>query len=70
MNISEELDAAIIEVSQAEGALEGLLRALQAGVRAEKVAASDAITQAFDRLRAARVTLSKLRDSLDAEKKA
>lgn len=67
MNVTEQVDAAIAEVTQAEDALAGLLRALEAGVRAEKVAASEAVTQAFTRLRSARLALSNLREVLARE---
>jgi hypothetical protein len=64
MKITEQIDAALVEVTAAEGALEALLRDLNAGIRAEKVKVSEAVEGAFTRLRNSRMTLSKLREEL------
>ncbi len=53
-----KLEAALSEVSTAEGLLESVLRELQGGVRAEKITVSTTVEQAFTRLRAARVDLA------------
>lgn len=65
--IKEQIDAALAEVTAAETALEGLLRELNAGIRAEKVKVSEAVESAFTRLRNGRITLSKLREQVDDE---
>lgn len=63
-DIAEQIDAALAEVTAAEQALELVLRELRAGVRAEKVTVSEAVENAFTRLRNSRMTLSKLRGEL------
>ena len=67
MKITEQIDAALTEVTAAESALEGLLRDLNAGIRAEKVKVSEAVENAFTRLRNSRITLSNLREELVAD---
>ena len=62
--ITERLDAAIEEVTLAEGVLAGLIRDLEAGVRAEKVLSSEVVTQAFARLRTARAALAEVREAI------
>ncbi len=62
MELQSKVDAAIAEVTAAEGALDGVLRELRAGARAEKVTVSSGVEQAFVRLRAARAELARLRD--------
>lgn len=62
--ITQELDAALAEVTEAEAALDVVLRELRAGVRAEKVRVSEAVENAFTRLRNSRTTLSRLRERL------
>lgn len=64
MNIAEQLDAALLEVTRAESALEIVLSELQAGPRAEKVTVTEKVAEAFSRLRAARVALSTIRDEV------
>lgn len=65
MTVTEQIDAALAEVTAAEEALEVLLRDLRAGVRAEKVTVSEAVEKAFTRLRNSRIALSSLRELLD-----
>jgi hypothetical protein len=60
--ITEQLDAALLEVTEAENALSVVLAELEGGPRAEKVTVSEKVAEAFTRLRAARIALSKLRD--------
>lgn len=67
MKIAEQIDAALAEVTEAEASLEVLLGGLQGGPRAEKVSVSEVVSEAFVRLRAARLTLSKLREELARE---
>lgn len=63
--LRERLTAALSEVSLAEGALETTLRALgSGGPRAEKVAVTAVVTEAFARLRRAHEELTRLRDLL------
>ena len=64
MNVKEQIDAALIEVTEAENALERVLADLTAGPRAEKVSVSEVVAEAFTRLRAGRLALSKLREAL------
>lgn len=59
------LDAALSEVTAAEESLELVLRELRGGARAEKVTISAALEKAFERVRAARAELAKLRDQVD-----
>lgn len=68
MKISEQIDAALTEVTAAESALDALLKELRAGVRAEKVTITAAVEKAFTRLRKGRAELSKLRDLVAEEK--
>lgn len=64
MNVTEQIDAAIAEVTAAEAALDMVLRELRSGVRAEKVTVSETVERAFARLRKSRETLSQLREAL------
>lgn len=64
MTITEQIDNALAEVTAAETALATVLGELRSGVRAEKVAASEAVENAFSRLRKGREALSKLREEL------
>lgn len=67
-SIAKQIDAALVEVTEAEAALDIVLRELRAGVRAEKIRVSDAVDNAFTRLRNGRLTLSRLRERLTTEK--
>lgn len=67
MKIREKLDIALSEVTAAENALEGVLRDLRAGVRAEKVTITLAVEGAFERLRKSRAELARLRELPDEE---
>ena len=61
--VLEEIRAAQSVVAEAENDLGKLLREIRGGSRAEKVTISEALQEAFDKLRAARehlVTLDKL----------
>lgn len=69
MNITEQIDAALSEVTAAEAALATLLQDLRSGVRAEKVTVSEAVEQAFARLRRSRIALSQLREQLASDEK-
>jgi hypothetical protein len=67
MKIREKLDIALSEVTAAENALEGVLRELRAGVRAEKVTITTTVEGAFDRLRKSRAELARLKEEPDEE---
>ena len=67
MNIAEQLDAALVEVTQAEDALGIVLSELESGPRAEKVTVSEKVAEAFTRLRAARIALSKIREAVERD---
>lgn len=67
MKIKEQLDAALSEVTAAEEALASVLSELRSGVRAEKVAITATVEDAFTRLRKGRSELSKLRESVEDE---
>lgn len=67
-SIAEQIDAALVEVTEAEAALDVVLRELRAGVRAEKIRVSEAVDNAFTRLRNGRLTLSRLRERLTTDK--
>ncbi len=65
--LRRRLTAALSEVTLAEGALETTLRELgSGGVRAEKVAVTPVVSEAFARLRRAHEQLDELRDLIDA----
>lgn len=61
------LNAALAEVTAAEGVLETTLRALGGGNRAEKVTVTTDVSDAFARLRRAHEELTRIRDLLDRE---
>ncbi len=63
--LKERLAKAMGEVSLAESALQTALNALSSRPRAEKVAVSDVVTEAFTRLRTAHAELTELRNLLD-----
>ena len=63
-DLRKEIDVALAEVTAAEDALAALLRDLRAGARAEKVTVSEAVQDAFMRLRKAREMLANLRDHI------
>ncbi len=65
--LREHVNAAISEVSLAERALEKTLKELASGRRAEKVAVSAAVSDAFARLRAAHAELIRLKDLVSEE---
>jgi hypothetical protein len=65
MKILEKLDTAVTEVTAAEQALESVLSELRAGARAEKVKITETVEHAFERLRASRIALAKLRETPD-----
>ncbi|MBX3185819.1 MAG: hypothetical protein KF819_02345 [Labilithrix sp.] len=65
--LRETVNAALSEVTLAEAALETALRELSSGTRAEKVAVTAVVSDAFARLRAARAELTRLRDLVGAE---
>lgn len=65
MKILEKLDTAVTEVTAAEEALESVLSELRAGARAEKVKITETVERAFERLRASRIALAKLRETPD-----
>ena len=52
--VLEEIRAAQSVVAEAEADLGRLLREIQGGLRAEKVTISEALQEAFDKLRSAR----------------
>lgn len=60
--LRERVDAALSEVTLAEKALEKALKELASGRRAEKVAVSAVVSDAFTRLRAAHAELLRLRE--------
>ncbi len=63
-----EVRAAKNAVAEAEGDLAKLLQAIRGAIRAEKVTISEALQEAFEKLRAARehlVTLEKLAGAPD-----
>ena len=62
-----EVDTALAEVAAAEHALYEVLDALGAGVRAEKVRATEAVEAAFVRLRQSRSALTTARRLLDQD---
>jgi len=53
----QQIQAAKDAVADAEGDLARLLREVQSGLRAEKIAINEALQKAFDKLRAAREQL-------------
>jgi hypothetical protein len=57
------LTTALSEVALAEAALETALAALVGGPRAEKVAVTNVVAEAFTRLQVAHHELSKMRDA-------
>jgi hypothetical protein len=59
--LRKELDAALAEVAAAEEALDAVLRALGAGVRAEKIAVTETVHAAFVRLQKARAAMGSAR---------
>lgn len=61
----ERLQAALSEVNHAKSSLEAALNALHARPRAEKVGVTAAVTDAFDRLRAAAAELLAIRSAID-----
>ena len=65
--ITEQLDADMLEVTEAENALGVVLDELEGGPRDEKVTVSEKVAEAFTRLRAARIALSKLRETVASE---
>ena len=65
--LRERLSAAISEVTLAENALETALRELTSRPRAEKVTVTDAVSDAFARLRKARQELSALHELIADE---
>lgn len=52
------------DVTAAERALDAALYELRAGIRAEKVKVTEAVEDAFSRLRAARAALARLRERI------
>jgi hypothetical protein len=62
--LREQLTTALSNVTAAENALEKALRALTTRPRAEKVAVTDVVADAFAQLKAAHATLSSLRASI------
>jgi hypothetical protein len=67
INVTEQIDIALAEVTAAEDELAKVLGELRAGVRAEKVAISETVEKAFSRLRKGRQALSELREQLTEE---
>jgi hypothetical protein len=66
--LRRRLNAALSEVTVAEGVLETTLRELgNGGPRAEKVAITANVSDAFARLRKAHEELNRLRDLIDSE---
>lgn len=63
--LREKLDAALLEVTAAEQALDAVLNQLRSGARAEKVTITTAVESAFSRLRDSRAALAKLRELVD-----
>lgn len=63
--LRQRVEAALAEVTVAEGMLESALRELRAGPRAEKVTVSWAVENAFARVRSARADLAALRAQVD-----
>lgn len=60
--LRRQLELALSEVTAAETALAEALRALERGVRAEKVTVSAVVERAFARVRTARAELAKLHE--------
>ncbi len=60
--VREKLDAALVEVTEAERALGTVLGAVDVRPRAEKIAMTEAVEVAFSRVRSARAELAKVRD--------
>jgi hypothetical protein len=60
--LRKSLEAALVEVTAAETALDAALQQLRGGVRAEKVTVTSAMETAFARLRAAHAELARLRE--------
>jgi len=67
VELRQRLDAACSEVTFAESALETALRELGSGPRAEKIAVTAVVSDAFARLRLAHAELLRLRDMVDGE---
>ncbi len=66
--LRERISAALTEVTTAESALEKALRAIgNAEPRAQKVAVTEVVSDAFARLRRAHEALEVLRDVIDRE---
>jgi hypothetical protein len=65
--LRQKVEAALSELTAAEGALESALLQLQPGVRAEKVTISAAVGSAFARVRAAREELARLQEQVDSD---
>jgi hypothetical protein len=66
--LRQRLTAALSEVTLAEGALETTLRELgNGGPRAEKVAVTAIVTEAFARLRRAHEDLNRVRDLIEVD---
>ena len=58
------LEAALDDVTAAEHALDAALCELRAGIRAEKVKITEAVEDAFSRLRTTRAALASLRERI------
>lgn len=66
--LRRRLSTALSEVTVAEGVLETMLRELgNGGPRAEKVAVTATVADAFARLRKAHEELNRVRDLIDSE---
>jgi hypothetical protein len=61
-DVSEEIALAEQNIEEAEHALEGVLALIDTAPRADKVTVSRAVSEAFERLRAARSILKSLHD--------
>jgi hypothetical protein len=68
VELRQRLTAALSEVSLAEGVLETTLRELgNGGPRAEKVAVTAVVSEAFARLRRAHEDLNRVRDLIEID---